>query len=148
MNKTNRLLVWILVLAFLGLADSWYLAETALNNTVPTCDVAAFHDCAEVAQSPYAKPLGIPLGVYGAMFSAALFMLAALALVFRDRALYTTIFILTMLAGLGSVALLFIQAAVLNAFCVYCLLFELISFALFFVALKLYKHTRPRVLVA
>lgn len=147
MKHIHRLTIFILALAFFALADSWYLAETALNNSVPVCDVAAFSNCAEVAQSPYAKPFGIPLGVYGAMFSAVIFVLAAIALIIRDRILYLSILILTALAAIGSLFLLFVQAVLIDAFCVYCLLFELFSFALFIAALKLYRRTKPDELV-
>jgi len=145
MKNTNRLTIVILVLAFLALTDAWYLAETALNNTVPTCDIAGLNDCAAVAESSFAKVFGIPLGVYGSMFAAVIFMLTALALIFRDHFLYTSIFVLTGLAALGSIGLLFIQAVVLRAFCIYCLLFDGICFALFGVAYVLYKRTRKPV---
>ncbi len=140
--KRKHLTILVLVLSFLALADAWYLADTALKGTVPTCEVAAFSDCAEVAQSAFAKPFGIPLGIYGAMFAAAIFMMAAMALLVPDRSLYRAMFFLSAAGAVGSLGLVFVQAFVIRASCVYCIIFELLSFLLAAATFVLYRRTR------
>ncbi len=141
--KTKRLTILVLVLSFFALADAWYLADTALEGKVPTCEVAAFSNCAEVAQSAFARPLGIPLGVYGAMFAAVIFMLAAMALLVPERRLYRAMFVLSSAAAVGSVGLIGIQLFIIHATCIYCFIFELLSFALLGATFALRRRTRP-----
>jgi uncharacterized membrane protein len=113
--------VAILVLTFLGLADSAYLFQHDMSGVPLSCSVQGLSNCNVVAQSPYAKLFGIPIAAYGVVFYAALFALAALELVLRDRRLRRTIQGAAALGLAASLYFLYLQVAVIGALCVYCL---------------------------
>ena len=113
--KTRGATLAILILSFLGLADAWYLGDAALTGTQISCNTLVLSGCNIVAASKYSHLFGIPLGVYGALFYAAVFMLAALALVMPDRRTHIWLFFLTIAGALISLVLATIQATVIHA---------------------------------
>lgn len=140
--KTSTILSLIIALAFLGLADSWYLAESAATDTPLICGPGMLEGCNAVAQSPYSKLFGIPLGVYGVVFYALALVAAAAILFLRARVLPFYLFVVTAVGALASVAFLMIQFFLIKALCVYCLASALISFALVGFAYLLWKRER------
>src|SRR3989338_6577488 len=79
--------VAVLILAFLGLANSAYLAQQETSGDPLLCNIQNFSGCNIVAASEYSKLFGIPLAEYGVLFYGILFVLAALELVIFDRLL-------------------------------------------------------------
>ena len=69
----NFLIGGLLVLSFLGIADSTYLSYTALTGSSLACSIKGLDGCNVVAQSIYSHLFGIPLGVYGVIFYVLLF---------------------------------------------------------------------------
>ncbi len=113
--------IFILILAFCGIADSAYVAQHEATHTPLICNIGSLSGCNVVAQSPYSKFLGIPLAEYGILFYAMLFVLAALELVIYDTLLRR---VLQTFAVFGIVASLYfvgLQIFVIGALCVYCL---------------------------
>lgn len=133
-----------MVLVLVGIADSVYLAESAITDTPLVCDIQGLDDCNVVAQSPYSKLFGIPLGTYGVMFySAALIVL--LAIVFAPRRLWFTGFVaLSVFGALASLVFLGIQFFLIEATCLYCLLSALITFAMVPLSLNLRRRFAPQ----
>jgi len=116
-------LVWILLLlAFAGIADAWYLTASALSNTALSCD------------------LGAALGFY-----AVTFVLAALLLVLHDRFLTRALYMLSIAGALASLVFLAIQFVLIKALCVYCIGSAGISFLIFFVLQDLWRKTKSNV---
>ena len=140
MHRT-ALTVFLLVLAFIGIADAWYLTASALSDTALSCDLGAVLDgCNIVAKSEYSHFLGIPLALYGVGFFAAVFVLASLLLVYSHQKLYSALFWLGAIGSVMSVVFLLIQFIFIKAICIYCIASAIITFLIFLVARDLQKQ--------
>jgi uncharacterized membrane protein len=123
----NFLLGGLLVLAFLGIADSSYLAYTALSGSKLVCSIKGLDGCNVVAQSIYSHLFGIPLGLYGVVFYSLLFILAALVIIVPRRFAHDALAALGILGFIASVFFMLIQVFLIKAVCVYCLGSAIIS---------------------
>lgn len=140
MNRTTIITALILVFAFIGIADSWYLYQSAVSGTDLSCDIGAGLDgCNIVAQSPYSRVFGVPLALYGTFFFAAIFGLTAIRSLFPRRELTRLIYQLSIFGAMASVVFLGIQFALINAICIYCIISAFLTFALFGAARALWK---------
>lgn len=110
----------ILIFSFLGIADSAYLADSALTGVLPTCRFGSVDGCKTVAQSAYSHLFGIPLGVYGVVFYTLLFILSAVALLWIHQKVKTAIQVLAVFGVLASLAFIGIQIFLIKALCLYC----------------------------
>lgn len=119
MKRTG--VVLILLLAFAGLADSAYLARHEADGSPLICAIGTPEGCTMVAESPYSEFLGIPLSVYGILFYAIVFAVAALELALFDRLLRRVLQGLAAAGVLASVYFLAIQLFVIEALCIYCI---------------------------
>lgn len=119
--------VFILILAFCGLADSLYITQHAESGTPLLCNIQSLSDCNVVAASQYSRVLGIPLAEYGVLFYGVLFILAALELVLFDRLLRRALQIASVVGVILSLYFTILQVFVIQAFCVYCFASALIS---------------------
>jgi len=111
----------ILAFAFIGLADSAYLARSEAARTPLLCNIQNLSGCNIVAQSPYSQVFGTPLAQLGVLFYAIVFATAALELLLFDRALRRVLQGLAALGVLVSLYFVLIQVFVIDAFCIYCL---------------------------
>lgn len=137
MNRT-ALVGALLILAFLGIADSWYLLQSAVTDTALTCDIGGGLDgCNIVAQSPYSQLLGVPIALYGVGFYALLFILLAVTACIHRRVVYQALFLLATVGALASVVFLGIQFFLIQALCVYCIASAAITFLVWFLARRL-----------
>lgn len=127
----SMLLAIILVLAFLGLADTWYLAQAALTNTALNCGIEALDHCNTVAQSEYSRVFGIPLAVYGFAFYLMFFILGALITTLSRPILVKLLFWISAIGFLLSLYFLYLQIYVIEALCIYCLASFVIATLLF-----------------
>lgn len=141
---SRTVLVWLLlVLAFMGIADAWYLAASALSNTALSCDLGAVLDgCNIVAKSQYSHFLGLPLALYGVGFYAVTFVLSALLLIVRDTRIARALYLLSIVGALASVVFLAIQFTLIQALCIYCIASAVISFLIFFVSRDVWRLHR------
>ncbi len=139
MHRT--LLVGLLILlSFLGIADSWYLYQSAVTDTALSCDIGTGLDgCNIVAASPYSHLLGLPLALYGVGFFTGLFALGLGLLFLPSRRLYGAFYALSAFGSIASIVFLMIQFAVIKAFCAYCFASALIIFTLLVVSSSLWK---------
>lgn len=138
--KTTTVLALLIVLSLIGVADSWYLAESAATDTPLICGPGMLEGCNAVAQSPYSKLFGIPLGVYGVVFYSLVLIMSAAALFFTQRALHSYLLIVTLLGALASLVFLYIQFFLIEALCIYCLISAGVSFALFGLSYVLFSR--------
>jgi uncharacterized membrane protein len=135
MNK--RVLV-ILLLAFLGMVDAFYLSIKRGNGHIP-CHITS--GCEEVLTSKYSAVVGIPLPWIGVAFYLAVFSCAVFE-ISGTRAIHLTYW--PAMAGfLVSLSLFSIQAFVLHAYCEYCLASALLVTAIF--ALSYLERVSPRI---
>ncbi len=112
--------VFILVLAFCGLADSVYLTQHELSGTPLICNIQNLSGCNTVATSPYSHLFGVPLAEYGVFFYGILFVLAALELVLFDRVLRRALQWAAIFGVLTSLYFSVLQVFFIGAFCIYC----------------------------
>jgi len=115
------------LLALAGIADATYLTASHLAGETVTCFGAA--GCSEVLGSAFSKLGPIPLAAVGVLAYFFAFTAAVLA-AFRFRHARTALLWCVGVMFLITLALLYVQAFVLHAFCSYCLLSAALTFAL------------------
>ena len=124
----NFLIFGLLLLSLLGIADSTYLSYKAFTGGALSCTIKGLEGCNVVAQSAYSHLFGIPLGVYGVVFYAAVFILALLVLIVPIRFAHDALAGLGILGLIASIFFIGIQIFLIKALCVYCLGSAAISF--------------------
>lgn len=157
----------ILILALIGLADSGYLTYEHYTRVIPPCSVGVFFsECGKVLTSPYSTFLGQPLSLWGIFHYSILaaasfgFLLTGKPrthdltvgarsdeqdIVVRGKKIWRTI--LTIFAILGlltSIYFVYLQVAVLKAFCFYCLISAADSLIIFAIVLFIRCKISPR----
>lgn len=130
----------LVVVSLLGLADALYLVVSTYTGTPVLCGIV--EGCNDVAKSAYSRIFGVPMSVYGVGY-----YLAALALSLsimqwaplRDanarfggaRTLLPQLMLLWAVIGvLFSLYTIYLQALVINAWCIYCIISEIATLAL------------------
>ena len=119
---------FIAVAAFAGFCVSVNIYDTKQSGKQLVCPTGS--DCNAVVNSRYAKFFGISLEKWGMAYFAFI-TLAYLAMIFSGDLftsnMITVVVLLSVVAGLFSSYLLFIQAFVLNKWCMWCILTAMIS---------------------
>ena len=123
--------VFILIFAFFGIADSAYLAEHEANGTPLICNIQSLSGCNTVAESEYSRFFGIPLAQYGVLFYSILFVLSALELAIFNRLLRRILQWVSLFGIIASLYFTFVQVFFIGAFCIYCLASAIIALAIF-----------------
>lgn len=143
MNQTHRILLRIiLVVAFLGFADSTYLTVQHYLNTIPPCSVV--QGCEEVLTSKYATVAGIPVALGGVLYYLAVVFLALWYLVQRPNERPRLLFPLTIVGFLVTLYLVYLQLFVLHAICAYCMGSAISSTLVFVFGLLLFFKARTK----
>jgi uncharacterized membrane protein len=120
-NSVRRIQWLIRILCVFGIGVSGYLAWTHLVGTDPYCGAA--HGCADVQNSPYSEVVGIPVAVIGLVGYVVL--LATSLLRGRldpgvDFYLPVLSFGAALIGVLYSGYLTYLEAAVIGAWCYWC----------------------------
>lgn len=126
--------VLILLLAFCGLADSAYLAQSEVNRVPLVCNIEGLSGCNVVAHSQYSQLFGVPVSEYGVLFYSILFVLAALELVLFDQKLRRVLQALALIGILASLYFSFVQVFLIGALCIYCIASAIITLLVFIAA--------------
>ncbi|MDQ1299494.1 MAG: hypothetical protein QG636_162 [Patescibacteria group bacterium] len=143
MNR-SLLIVLVLILSFLGIADSWYLYQSAITDTALSCDLGSGLDgCNIVAQSAYSHLFGVPLGLYGVGFFALTFVLVASLSIVSSRRLYQALFAVSAFGVAVSAVFVFIQFALIKALCIYCIASAGITMLIFGLSWVLWRCFLP-----
>lgn len=126
-NSKNVLAeIILLLLSIGGFFDSAYLTILHYKNVIPPCTLA--FGCETVLTSQFSAILGIPIALVGSLY----FLVLIFLLLLNQKPGFFRYFKILTLAGVAvSIFLFLIQAFVLKAFCQYCLLSEVIIFAIF-----------------
>lgn len=120
----------VIPLALVGLADAIYLTEMALTGSQLSCDISGLDGCNVVAQSVYSKVFGLPLAAYGVMFFS-LFLCAFLFGMYRaGRGIERGVFLISLAGALFSTYFLYLQIAVIQALCIYCIVSAFVAYTL------------------
>jgi uncharacterized membrane protein len=129
-NKKGKYACLIsIILAFLGFLDATYLSILHFKHIIPPCTLA--HSCDIVLTSKYATIGSIPIALIGSVFYLTLLLLLFLFLDIKYRIFILLLRLFVFLALCISIFLVIIQAAILHAFCQYCLASEGINMLLF-----------------
>lgn len=136
--RERGILWWLiavaLVLSVAGVGIATYNAFENLQGSAGVCTVV--HGCETVQKSHYGKILGIPISVPGVALYVVL-TASALGWLFDfrgQRRLFTAIAFNAALFGfLFSAYLTYLEAFVINAWCIYCIASALILTALFII---------------
>src|SRR5829696_7754256 len=128
--------VWdaaVAAVALVGLADAVYLTVEHLSGNSVRCMIVS--GCDEVLQSSYSTVAGgVPVAALGALAYFTAFSLATLAAYGYDGARRLLV-PLVALMFLATVWFVYLQAFVIKAYCIYCLLSAAITTALTLVVL-------------
>ena len=127
-----------LIFSFIGFVDASYLSAKFYIGSPVNC--AIFQGCETVTSSNFAVIAGVPIALAGAIYYLVIFFLALFYLDSgRKAALVTATYIITV-GFIVSLALLYIQLAILKAVCLYCLVSLVTSTALSISGLFLLKY--------
>jgi uncharacterized membrane protein len=131
----------MLLLAFAGLSVAFYDSHAIYNSQALWCPPPV-DGCNEVANSPYARIFGLPVGYFGVVYYSYWLCLAGL-LVFDplSRGLRFGAVAYAALGASFSVYFLSVQVRFIHAFCIYCLISAAVTFLLLAVALS---HSRQK----
>jgi uncharacterized membrane protein len=120
------------LVALVGLADSVYL--TVHHYTAEPVPCGAEFDCGAVLTSIYSEIAGIPLAAYGALAYFVAFSLAILT-AFGRPSLWRLFGLQTILMATFSAYLIYVQYALIQAWCQFCLLSAATTFTLYLIYL-------------
>lgn len=118
------------ILALIGLADAVYLTVHHYTAVPVPCGLTG--GCETVLTSSYAEFAGVPLAAFGAFAYFVAFSLAILT-AFGNRTMWMLFGVQTLIMATVSGYLLYLQAAVIGAFCQFCLVSAATSLSLFIV---------------
>ncbi|OGM94704.1 hypothetical protein A2524_02300 [Candidatus Wolfebacteria bacterium RIFOXYD12_FULL_48_21] len=135
----KNLTIWaILALSTIGFIDSVYLALKILLSSPITCS-AFGGGCDIVAQSKYSAIVGVPLSMLGVLFYAAIIIGITYYLQRRTIKSLEWIAYGLLFGGLFSIYLLALQAFVIEAWCLYCVVADAIGIANALLAIRLLR---------
>ncbi len=116
-----RWLTWaIVILALIGFADAAYLTAEHYLGVVPVCTLT--QGCETVLTSAFAAVGPVPLALLGALYYLVVFVVALMGAPQPSRSTIRFLLTLTGLGFLTSLGLLGVQAVILHAYCLYCLI--------------------------
>ena len=142
MKKATFAPYLMLAFAAIGIADAFY-DSYAIYTAQPLWCPPPIDGCNTVANSPYARVFGVPLGYLGVIFYLYMFALAALLLFDpSSRGLRWGALLYAALGVSGSIYFMYIQFAFIHAFCIYCLISAVLTLVLLIAALVHFRVTR------
>jgi len=142
MKQVFRAPYLMLALALVGLAIAFYDSYALHSGQALWCP-PPINGCNEVASSPYAHILDLPVGYFGVVYY--LYMLIFAALLAFDpfsRALRLAAFVYAALGVCFSIYFFYLQISFIHAFCIYCLASAVTTVLLLVAALAHFKATR------
>ncbi len=125
--------VFLLILAFFGVANSVYIAQHEKSGTSVLCGSNNLSDCI-VAANSYLYSFGLSPVEYSVLFYSIIFILAALELVIFSRLLRRVLQMISFVGVLAALYLTLVQVFIIDVFCIYCVISALIAFCMFIFA--------------
>ncbi|HBI25202.1 MAG: Vitamin K epoxide reductase [Candidatus Wolfebacteria bacterium GW2011_GWC2_39_22] len=140
-SKNNTIIVWtILALSVAGFTDAVYLAMKRIIGSPINC--FAFSGCDTVAQSTYSAIFGIPLSLLGAIFYAVTIILITYYLQRRTKKGLQRVLAMAILGGVFALYLFALQAFVIKAWCLYCVISDTIGVVTALLAIYLWRKEK------
>ena len=128
------------IVSLAGIADAAYL--TVHHYTAEPVPCSLIEGCEQVLNSPYATIGGVPLAIFGLLAYFAAFSLALLT-VFGNRVMWKLFGVQVIIMAGFSAWLIYVQAALIGAFCQFCLLSALITTSLLIIFIvSLFKRSK------
>ena len=115
------------IIALIGIADAVYLTVHHYTAEAVPCTLTG--GCEQVLMSEYAEIAGIPLAAYGAAAYFIAFSLVLLS-IYGNRMAWTIFGVQVVLMAIFTGWLIYVQAALIGAFCQFCLLSAATTFTL------------------
>jgi uncharacterized membrane protein len=123
----------LLLITALGIINTIYLSYHVIRGSMVKCVFLPQESCDKVQKSKYSKTFGVPNPYLGLLMLAALFILI---LMYSTGAVPFWIVFAIITAGfIFSVYFLYIQAAILKAYCTWCVVSFFVFLLLFIIAL-------------
>lgn len=125
--KVGWIAIALFILSLVGFIDATYLTFKHFTGEGVVCSLVS--GCDEVLTSDYAT-LGntnIPLSMLGSFYYLFIFILSVAFIDMKKVIFLKVITLLALLGTLLSLVLIYVQAFVIEAFCLYCLLSAVIS---------------------
>ncbi len=126
------LLVVFFVAALVGFADSAYLTAQHVRGVIPPCGPAS--ECEAVLTSSYASVGPIPVSALGLFYYGAILMLLVAYMDSGTLRFMHWVRWITHVGLVGTLYFVALQAFVLHAWCLYCLVSALMTLLLFLCA--------------
>ena len=122
----------LIILSLVGLVLSWYTWYVGQfagkkKNFKPVCDINMQISCTKAFSSEYGKHFGVSNGIWGLLFYGLIFILA-----FVNEATY--VFLLSVVAVVGSFYLAYALFFKIRTFCFVCLSTYILNLLLFIVS--------------
>jgi uncharacterized membrane protein len=138
----------MLVLALIGIVDAFYDSYAIHAGQLLWCP-PPIDGCNTVANSPYARIFGVPVGYVGVVYYLCMFALAArLAFGSIHRGLRSGA-VLGAATGVSfSMYFMYVQLTFIHAFCIYCLISAVLTLLLLIAALWHFRETRTARILA
>jgi uncharacterized membrane protein len=133
---SNKVVIFLLVIALLGFIDSGYLTIKHFQGVIPPCSITG--GCEEVLTSAYSVILGIPVSLMGMIFYLIVLVGVAHYLESKNLNILKWALLLTIPAFLASLWFVYIQVFSLGSYCIYCLGSFLTSTILFVTAMEIF----------
>ena len=127
MERIKYLVILILVISILGIVDTGYLTIEHYSDRPLVC---TNFSCDLVTQSAYSHWGSVPVSLVGLLHYLTVFSLSAVYLSTRKKTLLKVILGLGFLASITSLYFIYLQAFVLHAWCLYCLISAFFSFVI------------------
>jgi len=129
------------IVALIGIADAVYLTVHHYTAEAVPCSLTG--GCEQVLTSEYAEIAGVPLAAFGAAAYFIAFSLALLS-IYGNRMAWAIFGVQVVLMAIFTGWLIYVQAALIGAFCQFCLLSAATTFTLailYFVSLRIRRSS-------
>ena len=131
---------WYGLLGLAGFSDSVYLTFSHFRQHTLGCSILT--GCDEVLTSIYSEIAGIPLALFGAVYYLMLVAGAIACYQTGAKRWFSAIFLINSLGFIVSLVLVYVQWAVIQAFCQYCLLSAAITTIMLIILLLSLRNGR------
>jgi uncharacterized membrane protein len=141
-GQASKLPYVMLALAIIGIADASYDSYAIYSGQALWCP-PPIDGCNIVANSPYARILGVPLGYLGVLYYVGMAAIAALVISApASQALRSVALAYASGGVLASMVFFYIQLNYIHAFCIYCMISALLTVLLAVTSFMHYRRTR------
>jgi len=130
----------IIVLSILCTITAFYLVKEHYSNDLSFCDSVGggLFSCSSVNKSEYSEFLGVPVAVFGAIWSMVLAFGAYEVYKNEKVAYFTTALLLWSFLGILFIFYMVTAEIILGAVCLFCTIIHILTIIIFYHAIKLY----------